>query len=86
MVAYLSSQLEVEDRQQLAVAEMSNQQNEKEHSKIRKILEKPMALRTEAEIDEMVNMVSKIKFFQERKNLKERDLHELVNAIKFETK
>ena len=63
MTAYLSSQLEVEDRQQLAVAEMSNQQNEKESVKIRSILEKPVVLRTESEIDELVNIVSKIKFF-----------------------
>ena len=63
MTAYLSSQLEVEDRQQLAVAEMSNQQNEKESVKIRSILEKPVVLRTESEVDELVNIVSKIKFF-----------------------
>jgi hypothetical protein len=63
MTAYLSSQLEVEDRQQLAVADMSNQQNEKESVKIRQILEKPVVLRTESEIDELVNIVSKIKFF-----------------------
>lgn len=56
-----------------------------ENIKFREILEKPVEHRSEAEIDEVVNIIHKINFFQERKNLKESDLRELVNAIKFET-
>jgi len=39
-------------------------------------------MRTEEEIDEVVNLIKRNKFFQ-GKNLKEKDMVELVNAFKF---
>lgn len=66
----------------LNLTEANEQKNNHQIEKIKRILEKSNHLRTEDEIDEVVKLIKHNKFFQ-GKNLKDKDLLELVSAFKF---
>lgn len=51
---------------------------------VKEVLSKPFYQRTQDEIERVAAFLKTIKFFKER-NLKEKDLHELVLAFKLES-
>ena len=59
LIEYLSGLLNAEDKRQLTMMESSNNEN----VRFREILEKPVDRRSEAEIDEVVDIIHKINFF-----------------------
>ena len=63
--------------------EANEAKNNHEIQKIKNILEKNNSMRTEDEIEEVVKLIKHNKFFQ-GKNLKEKDMVELVSAFKFQ--
>ena len=68
---------------QLYLDEANEAKNNHEIQKIRTILEKNNSMRSEDEIEQVVKLIKHNKFFQ-GKNLKEKDMVELVSAFKFQ--
>ena len=68
---------------QLYLDEANEAKNNHEIQKIRTILEKNNSMTIEDEIEQVVKLIKHNKFFQ-GKNLKEKDMVELVSAFKFQ--
>ena len=51
--------------------------------KLKDILSKPVKERKEADIQELINMISQIRFFQERKEINPSDFRDLVQLFQF---
>ena len=75
--------MSVEAKKELDQQNAQNKFEENQNNRIKEILMKPSNRRTSDEIDEMINMISKINFFK-TKQIKDQDMKELVQAFQFE--